>query len=227
MNKKFSEIQTPKTIAEAVDQGIPLVMVQKVTGDIGIIQALELELIETAKLINIDSRLTLQSHQLAIIAQTILDQFKNESLQDFKLAFRKGATGFYGEVFRLDGIVITRWIQLYLDEKYSYVEEQHAKYKKIEGDPVNYKAFHERLSRERTTQNDNRQAEIDRRREEANKVLSGENEGYRPLTFEDVERRKLHDLWIRENYDLEGNKRPGFKEESEWLKNHIPQNGIG
>jgi hypothetical protein len=49
--------------------------------------------------------------------------FPHESLADFKLAFERGCMGQYGDIFRMDGIVMRKWMERYLEEKYQYVED--------------------------------------------------------------------------------------------------------
>jgi hypothetical protein len=173
-NRKVDEITTPRTVAEAVDRGVPLVMVEKITGQSSILYAIEMELAKVMKLVNIDNRLNIQPGQTETIAQAVFDYFKTESLEDFKLAFAKGAAGFYGEIYRLDGAVITRWIQLYLDEKYTFIEEKFQREKKSDFADVDYAAYIQRMSKERDTQNEKRQEEINRRKREAESVMNGE-----------------------------------------------------
>jgi hypothetical protein len=49
--------------------------------------------------------------------------FPNETLADFKLFFERGCIGQYGQIYRMDGIVIREWMEKYLDEKYQVIEE--------------------------------------------------------------------------------------------------------
>lgn len=220
IKRDFKEISIPATVKDAVEIGVPMVMVSKVTGKQAIIQALEFEIIEVSALVTIDARLNVQKAHIPIIAETIFEQFKTESIEDFKLAFRKGVTGFYGEIYRLDGAVIVRWIQCYLEEKYSYVETLHEKDKgKDPLSEVNYKAFHDRLEVERQKMEKEKQANVEKKHRQAQNVMDGKTpSGYVPLTPEQIAERKIHKLWIHENFDKFGKKKSTWMEEQEWIE---------
>lgn len=216
---KFSELSRsfPGTITEAIKDGIPLAVLSRVIDTGTLLQFIDLELRTLAGKVNIDARLNLQAHQIKEIAQTIFDNFKTETLEDFSLAFRRGVSGFYGEIFRLDGAVIVRWIQLYLDEKYTFVENVHQKEKENDNDPVNYQAFQDRLKREREVQNHNRQKEIQRRQQDADRVIEGKQ--YVPMTPEQILEREIHNLWIKNNY-VDGKKNENWQDEEAWISDN-------
>lgn len=144
----------PIAIADAIRQGEPLVMMEKVTGENSIIRYIEFELIETTRMMNMNPGLLLQKHQIPLVAKTLYDNFKNESLEDFSLALKRGAAGFYNPegLFRLDGAVITQWIQRYLEEKYAHIEQETLRVKsglKKEETEVDYKLHIKRKEEER------------------------------------------------------------------------------
>lgn len=70
--------------------------------------------------------------QIEFVATQLVEMFPNESLADFKLAFQRGCIGQYGEIFRMDGIVLRGWMEKYLDEKYQAVEAEVKKEKQSE-----------------------------------------------------------------------------------------------
>jgi hypothetical protein len=78
----------------------------------------------------------LNNAQVQFIAQNLVEMFPNETLADFKLCFQRGCIGQYGEIYRMDGIVLRQWMEKYLEEKYSIVEDVWAKQKEAEKKPI-------------------------------------------------------------------------------------------
>src|SRR5690606_17423419 len=86
---------------------------------------IEYELIQLTAMLNFDSRLTLQKHQIQIVARELYEMFPNESIEDVHLCFRRGATGMYDDkLLRLDIAVLCNWMRKYLDEKAVEAEKQ-------------------------------------------------------------------------------------------------------
>lgn len=114
----------PATVKEAIKNGVPMVMLEKTNGDAAIISYVEYELIMMTSMLNMNPGLLLQKHQVPIVARELYENFKNESLEDFSIAFKRGAMGFYNPegLFRVDGAVVTQWVQRYLEEKYTQIE---------------------------------------------------------------------------------------------------------
>ncbi len=116
----------PSTVKNAIGQP-PLCDLIKVTGKGPIVRFIEFELIKLSKLVSVGGNLN--SAQVEFIATQMVEFFPNESLADFKICFERGCMGQYGEVFRMDGIVLRKWMEQYLDEKYTIVEENLVKEK--------------------------------------------------------------------------------------------------
>lgn len=117
----------PTTVAAAVEQGLPMVVLAR---EVDVRAYIEFELVHLAMAVNIDARLNIQAHQLPIVAEMLAEEFKTESIEDISVCFRRGSSGRYGEVYRIDALVITKWMRKYLDEKYQEVEAQQARAKK-------------------------------------------------------------------------------------------------
>lgn len=116
--KKFADASKlmPSTVEAAAREGLPMLMVDKVAKNIK--AQIEFELTQLVLMVNVDSRLNIQSHQVPAIADALYNQFTRESIEDITLCLRRGAIGLYGEIYRLDAAVIIGWMQKYLDEKY-------------------------------------------------------------------------------------------------------------
>lgn len=127
--KALSE-SMPIAISKAVEIGMPMSLVKK-AAEQELIAFIEFELIKLSTMVNIDARLNLQRHQVPLVAQSLYEDFKYESMEDIAICLRRGAMGRYDEkgIFRIDGAVISQWMVRYLDEKYQVVETNLAKEK--------------------------------------------------------------------------------------------------
>ena len=111
----------PSTIKAALD--VPPISILAKSVDVRhIIGFVEYQLILMAKLVSVSGNLN--SVQVRFIAKQLVEMYPNETLADFKLCFERGCMGVYGDVFRMDGIVLGGWMTKYLDEKYQLVEQQ-------------------------------------------------------------------------------------------------------
>lgn len=111
----------PSTVKQAIGQP-PVCELIKVTGKASIVLYLQFELIQLSQRISVGGNLN--NAQIEFIAVQLVEFFPGESLADFKICFQRGAIGQYGEIFRMDGIVIRKWMEQYLEEKYTIVEEE-------------------------------------------------------------------------------------------------------
>jgi hypothetical protein len=138
----------------------PIAMLKRLIDPTVIEMFLAKELQRLKEIVNIDARLTLQDTQIPLIASQLIELFPNETLEDFVMCFKRGATGFYGPIFRLDAPVLIEWMRGtddrgkrkggYLDEKYSLIEAQLDKerQKRNEENTVDYAAFIKRREAE-------------------------------------------------------------------------------
>lgn len=206
----------PKSVARAVEIGLPMVTLQREERLIDYIQD---ELVILSAQLNINSNLNLQAHQLPVIAQAIYDNFKSESIEDIILCFRKGGAGFYGPIFRLDGAVIIDWMQKYLEEKYTIVESKVYERKREDAE-IDYKAFQKRIDEQRQRERSMSAEAFEEKKKKALKDLeySETRRGYIPPTEEQIILRQLHVQWIKESFDpITREKLPGYMSEDEWL----------
>jgi hypothetical protein len=114
----------PNTIEQAI-KGTPIAMLMRVVDRENIEAFLAVALTNVASMINVDERLNIQEHQIPFICKQLVDTYKNESLADFKICFERGAMGKYDDkLLRVDGAVITNWMNKYLEEKYQVIENK-------------------------------------------------------------------------------------------------------
>lgn len=111
----------PSTVKNAVGQP-PICDLIRITGRAVIVRYIEFELLKLTELISVGGNLN--NTQIEFISTQLVEMFPNESIADFKLCFQRGCIGQYGEIFRMDGIVIRQWMEKYLDEKYQVIEEE-------------------------------------------------------------------------------------------------------
>lgn len=81
----------------------------------------EFELVNLASLMSVGGNLN--DAQVTFIAEEFIRMFPAESIADFKICFRKGAIGGYGQIQRMDGITLREWMDKYLEEKYLIMED--------------------------------------------------------------------------------------------------------
>lgn len=218
--KAFLEISdnSPKSVKECVSVGVPMSTLKL---ENSVIAFISFELARIASMININSNLNLQPHQVDLIAQTIYENFKYESLEDISLCLKRGSAGFYGQIFRLDGAVIIDWITKYLEEKYSIVEanlnQSKAEQKKEE---ISYDAYKIRLEAARQLGEQNKIDEFKKRKEQVRKDLEylKQKSAYRPIEDKDYDKKFI---WMRECFDTEtGDKKKNWMPFEKWLKLH-------
>lgn len=119
-NFKAASELLPSRINEATKQP-PICELIKVTGTSQVVRFIEFELIKMSSLVSVGNNLN--NAQVEFIATQLVEMFPNESLADFKICFQRGCIGQYGDIFRMDGIVLRKWMEKYLDEKYTVIEE--------------------------------------------------------------------------------------------------------
>jgi hypothetical protein len=71
-------------------------------------------------------RKTVTDEQAVMIAQTLIDEYGVENIEDVVLMFKMARAGNFGTIYgKLDGETIMSWMALYLDRKYERLEQLH------------------------------------------------------------------------------------------------------
>lgn len=130
----------PSTVKNAIGQP-PICDLERVVGRTQIARYVEFELVKLTQLVSVGGNLN--DPQVQFIASQLVEIFPNESLADFKICFQRGCMGQYGEIYRMDGIVLRQWMEKYLEEKYAIVEEDWRKQKQEEKKQITPQGEHD------------------------------------------------------------------------------------
>lgn len=109
----------PSKIELAIEQPKIQEMI-KAIGEGPVKLMIQFELIKLAELMSVGGNLN--NAQVDFIADQLIEMYPTESLADFKICFRRGAMGTYGQIQRMDGLTIGEWMKKYLEEKYQALE---------------------------------------------------------------------------------------------------------
>lgn len=94
----------------------------KAIGEANVKLMIQFELVKLAELMSVGGNLN--DAQVEFVSEQLMELYPNESIADFKICFRRGAMGTYGQIQRMDGLTIGEWMKLYLNEKYEVLERQ-------------------------------------------------------------------------------------------------------
>lgn len=213
----------PKTIEQALDRP-PVSELLRAGAKKQMLEAtLAAELIKVSNMLSVGGNL--KEGQALIIAIQLIDDYPNESLEDFCLCLRQGLKGYYGDIFRFDILVISGWFAKYLEDKYVAVEnrlldEKDDLYKipKVEApDPDSHQKWIDKLKEVTKPIGERKIPPIDTR-----DILTEGQErpkaNLHPKTSgSEFIKHELHLEWCRTNFDkYTGDKLPSWKPESEW-----------
>lgn len=181
---------------------------------------------EVAQMWNGDQRLNLQGHQIPIIAKTIIDQYRFESLADITLCFRKGVLGLYdeGKLLRIDGAVIMGWIRKYLEEKYQVIEDQLTKekdnfYKPVVPENSDRDWLAEWQKAIEASEGTRMAAQLTQEQIEQEGQEKPKKEQYPTTSRNEYELRLLHIEYIKANYDARtGQPLATWVPEKDWIE---------
>lgn len=189
----------PTTIKGAMTMPVVCDLIKSV-GKPAVSRLIEFELAKLSAAVSVGGNL--DNYKVQLIATQLIEFFPNESIADFKVCFFRASAGQYGDIFRLDGIIVRKFMEAYLDEKYQTVEEQLMKEKDslykapVKGKSTDFNVYEEFLKVHGTGVG-NKIPSISR--EEV--LRNGQSEparkastGALPMTFEETEK------WYREKF---------------------------
>lgn len=219
--ERSRELERRLTIQKIVDDSLPISELQRTVGNREVAQALDIQLTRLVGSLNL--KWNLSDSQIKTIVEDLLDKYKNESIEDFILVFKKARQGEFGELYRLDSPVIFGWMDKYLDEKYQVVE------KKL----MDEKESYYKTLKHKDTETD--WLKLWRDKIEAIEVKNvvplttkeiieegqskPKHEKYVPPDESYVVAHELHLQWARENHDpYTGKPKANWISEEDWIK---------
>ena len=161
--------------------------------------------------------------QIVFTAETLLEDFKTCSLEDFVFVFKQMAKGAYGSTYhQLDTSVISLCLQDHLESKAYYQERNNTMSQDTEALPdVNYEAFKQRKAIEAIQDKGKKESVLkaERMRQMDDMEYDRQKQAYRPPNKDYVINAELRRQWARENHDLiTGKPNEDFIHFDEWIK---------
>lgn len=116
------EFERSLTIDKIVSHALPICELKHHVGARSIAIALDVQLTRLVASLNL--KWNINDAQIKDIVQDLIEEYPNESIEDFVMCFKNARKGKYGELIRLDSPIIFTWMTKYLEEKYQHVEEK-------------------------------------------------------------------------------------------------------
>lgn len=222
VKKDFEAVSAlaPRTVKEAIKNGLPIVSIAKVTGMEAIYAQVEFDLIKCLAMLNLN--LTIKESQYPFIVRELVDTFSSESIEDFQLCFKNGVKGKYGKIYNVDLSVLSIWMGEYLEEKYQLIESGTITDSTEALPDVDYSAFKQRKAQEwaKDTQEKESALKAEYERQKAELEFEEKRRGYKAPDEDFVIKAELKREWAREHTDLHSGKiLPNSPSFEEWLNN--------
>lgn len=186
---RFTDITSvmPTTVEACIGQPtIAMLKHEQVVGTKPLKAFIEMELIHLNTQMNVAHAMT--TPQIIFTAESIIECYPNESLADICLALKRGARGQYGTTYhQLDCSVVIGWLKQHVEEKAYYLERNATSEKAPQATLIDYKAFQDRLAKERAQTREQRIKTIVAKDEEQ---LFRDTSSWQPMTDAQVELRK-------------------------------------
>jgi len=111
---KFELIHVERSLTIEKCVSAPLLINQKAS-EKELIKSIFLIIKRFNDLVNVGKKLN--EDQMIALAADLFERFGGESLEDIMLFFKMARNGEFGDLYRLDSIVILSWVNKYLDKK--------------------------------------------------------------------------------------------------------------
>ena len=111
---KFELINVERSLTIEKCVSAPLLINQKAS-EKELIKSIFLIVKRFNDLVNVGKKLN--EDQMIALAADLFERFGSESLEDIMLFFKMARNGEFGDLYRLDSIVILSWVDKYLDKK--------------------------------------------------------------------------------------------------------------
>lgn len=111
---KFEIIKVERSLTIEKCVSAPLLINQKSIEN-ELIKSIYLIILRFNELVNVGRKMN--EDQMIALASDLFERFSGESLEDIMLFFKMARNGEFGDIYRLDTIVILSWVQKYLELK--------------------------------------------------------------------------------------------------------------
>lgn len=131
--------------------------------------------------------------QTDFTAQSILENYPAESIEDIILCLRRGSQGYYGSIYhQFDTSVIMGWMTKHIEEKAVYMERNNQTAKQHEENKaVDYEAFKARIEKKRIEQAERDKKEVEMKRQMAKDYLESNSKMW-TVEIEDDHGKIIH-----------------------------------
>lgn len=118
-----AKIESALTVKDSIESGVQLNKLVKANWN-GAMKMIVRLLKNTAAFFNVNGQITEQ--QLVMTAQTIIDVYGYDNIEDLIIALKNGRAGMYGKLYgRFDGEIVLDWMKQYMDSKAEALEKKH------------------------------------------------------------------------------------------------------
>jgi hypothetical protein len=123
------KVEQSLSVQESIETGIVLAnIVRDKQNRISVIEQICKIVEYFQELTNVSKKM--EAFQIQVLAGDLLDAFTGDTIEDIILMFKMARKGDFGQIYRIDSLVIMGWVSQYLDHK---ADERERLYRKQEG----------------------------------------------------------------------------------------------